>query len=398
MSSSADVYPTAADIAAMSTWIEKVPFDTLPSPCYVVDEPALRRNLKLLDTVQQEAGCNILLALKSFALFHAFPVIQQTLRGTTASGLDETLLGHREFRGEVHVCAPAYREDDFDDIVHCADHIVFNSIAQWTRFGSRALAGGVQCGLRLNPEHSEVTPPVYDPCRPGSRLGITAAKFPPILPDGITGLHFHTLCERGADALERTLAVVEAKFARHLRKVQWVNFGGGHHITRMDYDIGRLIRLIRAFRERYGVSVYLEPGEAIALYSGVLVTSVLDILENRDRIAILDTSASAHMPDVLEMPYRPVIAGAGNPGERGYDYRLAGMTCLAGDEIGVYSFARPLRSGDRIIFLDMAHYTMVKNTTFNGVRLPSIAISDSARGSARVVRTFDYSDFRGRLG
>ena len=392
------VLPDAGEIESMSTWIRRVPLDTLPSPCYVVDMGALRRNLALLDTVQREAGCDILLALKGFALFHVFPLLQETLRGTTASSLDEALLGRECFQGEVHVCAPAYRDRDAADIIRCADHMVFNSIAQFERFGPRAITGGVHCGLRLNPEHSEVETPAYDPCRPCSRLGITAANFPGRLPDGIEGLHFHTLCELGADALERTLAAVEAGFAPHLHAAAWVNFGGGHHITRKGYDLGKLIRLITSFRERYRVQVYLEPGEAIALYAGALVSTVLDVVDNGGRIAVLDTSASAHMPDVLEMPYRPVIAGAGMPGEHAFDIRLTGMTCLAGDEIGIYSFPAPLQPGDRVVFLDMAHYTMVKNTTFNGIRLPSIAVADSGPGTLQVVRDFDYADFRSRLG
>lgn len=370
----------------------------LPTPCYVIDEIALERNLKILRSVQQRTGCKILMALKAFAAFSVFPLIREYLRGIAASSLDEARLGFEEFGGEVHIFAPAYRESEFDELLDYGDHIVFNSFSQWDRYKDRVRAHRrkVLCGLRVNPEHSEVKVPIYDPCAPYSRLGITRRNFRPEGLDGISGLHFHTLCELNADSLARTLPVFEEKFGGVLREMQWVNFGGGHHITRGDYDVDLLCELITDFKRRHPVEVYLEPGEAIALQTGVLTASVLDITHNGMDIAILDTSAAAHMPDVLEMPYRPEIVGAGMPGEHPYTYRLGGLTCLAGDVIGDYSFPEPLTVGSRLVFTDMAHYTMVKNNTFNGVRLPSIAVRDR-QNRVRVVRRFGYEDYRNRL-
>ncbi len=370
----------------------------VPTPCYVVDEAALERNLQTLDSVQQRAGCRILMALKGFAMFGLFPLIRRTLHGVAASSLDEARLGFEEFGREVHVFAPAFRESEFDELCRYSDHLVFNSFSQWMRFRDRvgALGKRIRCGIRVNPEHSEVKVPLYDPCGPNSRLGVTLANFRPDLLDGISGLHFHNLCELNADSLQRTLEVFEDKFGRYLEGMEWVNFGGGHHITRPDYDVDLLCDLIEGFRRRYRVEVYLEPGEAVALNTGVLVATVLDIVDNAMQIAILDTSAAAHMPDVLEMPYRPNIIGAGPPGQHAHTYRLGGMTCLAGDIIGDYSFPEPLRPGSRLVFLDMAHYTMVKNNTFNGVRLPSICIR-RLDGSIEVVRSFGYEDYRNRL-
>ncbi len=371
---------------------------SVPTPCYVVDESALEKNLQVLDSVQQRTGCRILMALKGFAMFSLFPMIRRTLHGVAASSLDEARLGFEEFGKEVHLFAPAFRDSEFDELCRYSDHLVFNSFSQWERFRDRVKAVGrpVRCGIRVNPEHSEVKIPIYDPCGPHSRLGVTLANFRDDLLDGISGLHFHTLCELNADSLQRTLDAFERKFGRYLESMEWVNFGGGHHITRPDYDVDLLCRLIAEFKERHPVEVYLEPGEAIALNTGVLVASVLDIVENGMEIAILDTSAAAHMPDVLEMPYRPGIARAGEPGEHAHTYRLGGMTCLAGDVIGDYSFPEPLRPGSRLVFLDMAHYTMVKNNTFNGVRLPSIAVR-RADGDVRIIRTFGYEDYRNRL-
>jgi len=370
----------------------------LPTPCYVCDEGALERNLKILDFVQKRTGCRILLALKGFAMFRIFPLIRKYLSGVTASSLDEARLGFEEFGKEVHLCAPAYQTGEFDKLVNYCSHIVFNSFAQWDRFKDRVPGKDkkVLCGIRINPEHSEVGTPIYDPCQPFSRLGVTRKNFKENDIDGITGLHFHTLCERNADSLERTLKKVEEKFGAFIAHMEWINFGGGHHITRRDYNVDLLCSMIRDYKKRYAVEVYLEPGEAVALNAGVLVASVLDIIHNKMDIAILDTSAAAHMPDVLEMPYRPKVADAGKPGEYPYTYRLGGATCLAGDTIGDYSFAEKLKVGSKLIFLDMAHYTMVKNTTFNGVRLPSIAIQDTY-GRMRVVRKFHYADYRNRL-
>ncbi|HEY8143027.1 MAG TPA: carboxynorspermidine decarboxylase [Kofleriaceae bacterium] len=366
------------------------------TPAYIVDLGRLRSNLAILGDVQTRTGCKILLALKGFAMWSVFPVVGEYLAGIAASSPHEARLGREQLGKEVHAYAPAYSEEDIRELLTLVDHVVFNSFAQWQRF--RSMMGGIACGMRVNPQHSEVPVPLYDPCAAGSRLGVTRDQFRPDLMDGLSGLHFHTLCELGSDALERTLAVVEEKFDAELRRVQWVNFGGGHHITRPDYDVERLIRIVKDFRGRRGVEVYLEPGEAIAINTGVLVSSVLDLTENSGiRIAILDTSATAHMPDVLEMPYRPVIVGAGRPGEHAHDYRLGGLTCLAGDVIGDYSFPRPLAVGDKLVFADMAHYTMVKNTTFNGVRLPNIAVHDPATRRVEVVRRFGYPDYKNRL-
>ena len=369
-----------------------------PSPAYVVDERLVRRNLGILKDVSERAGCRILLAQKAFSMFSLYPLLWEGgLAGTAASGLYEARLGREEMGGEVHVFSPAYREEEFDAIAEIADHVVFNSFAQWRRFGPRAVAAGCSCGLRLNPECStQEGHAIYDPCAPGSRLGVTAANFEPEALAGIEGFHFHTLCEQDSDALEKTLDALEETFGAYLGRVKWINFGGGHHITREGYDIERLIRLIARVRARYGVEVDLEPGEAVVLNAGYLVCSVLDTLRNGVDIAILDASAACHMPDVLEMPYRPPLLGAGLPGERAHTYRLAGPTCLAGDVIGDYSFDAPLKAGDRLAFGDMALYTMVKNNTFNGMPLPAIAVIGED-GALRVVKRFDYEDFKGRL-
>ncbi len=371
----------------------------LRTPCYIVDLGLLRDNLKTLARVQSKAGCTILLALKGFAAWSTFPLIRETLRGVTASSLHEALLGKEEFGGEVHLCAPAYREDEFDDILACVDHIVFNSFSQWNRYRQRVRSGPrkISCGIRVNPEQSEVATAIYDPCAPKSRLGVLLQAFAGKNLEGIEGLHFHTLCELNADALERTLAAFETKFGPYIDGMKWVNFGGGHHITRKDYDVERLCRLVRDFRSAHDVKVYLEPGEAIALNTGYLAATVLDITHNQMDIAVLDTSAAAHMPDVLEMPYRPMIEGAGMPGDHPHTYRLGGLTCLAGDVIGDYSFPEPLRVGQRLVFHDMAHYSMVKNNTFNGVRLPDIVLYEPSTGDFRIVREFSYQDYKNRL-
>jgi carboxynorspermidine decarboxylase len=369
---------------------------TLETPAYVIDLGRLRSNLSILGDVQARTGCKILLALKGFAMWRVFPIVGEYLAGIAASSPHEARLGREELGKEVHAYAPAYSEADIAELVTLVDHVVFNSFSQWQRFGSKM--SEIACGMRINPQHSEVPVPLYDPCAAGSRLGVTRDEFRPDQMKGLSGLHFHTLCELGSDALERTLAVVEDKFDAELKRVDWVNFGGGHHITRPDYDVERLVRIVSDFRARRGLSVYLEPGEAIAINTGVLVSSVLDVVRNSGvDIAILDTSATAHMPDVLEMPYRPVIVGAGRPGEHAHAYRLGGLTCLAGDVIGDYSFPRRLAVGDKLVFADMAHYTMVKNTTFNGVRLPSIALHDPATRTIEVVRRFGYPDYKNRL-
>ena len=378
------------------------PFDihACPSPAYVVDDALLRRNLERLKAVQERSGAKILLALKGFAMWDAFPLVSQYLVGTTSSGQDEARLGAETFGGEVHVYSPAFTEPEMDVVLHYADHISFNSPRQWRHFRDKVAAAPrpISCGLRVNPEHSTGEVAIYDPCARGSRLGTRAVDVNPEVVDGLDGLHFHTLCEQNSDALEATLEVFEAKFGEYLPNLRWVNFGGGHHITRADYDVERLVRLLRDFKARYPhLEVYLEPGEAIALNTGYLVCSVLDIVDNDGPIAILDTSATAHMPDVLEMPYRPEIIGGDLPGAKAHTYRLGGTTCLAGDVIGDYSFDRPLEIGDRLVFTDMAHYTMVKTTTFNGIRLPAICRVDEASREVRTVKTFGYVDYMQRL-
>jgi carboxynorspermidine decarboxylase len=374
----------------------------VPSPCFVVDEVAVEHNLRILERVQREGGARILLALKAFAMWSLAPLVMRYLKGTCASGLHEARLGREEFGGEVHVYSPAFTEPDLAGILEISDHVVFNSAAQWERFQPLARAAaarrpGLRFGLRVNPEHSEGAAPIYDPCAPYSRLGMPRARFPADRLDGISGLHFHTLCEQDFAPLARTVAAFEAKFGEYIGRMEWINFGGGHHISRPDYDVDALIRLLVDFRTRHGVQVYLEPGEAIAINTGVLVAEVLDLPWNGMPLAILDTSATCHMPDTLEMPYRAQVTGAGAPGEHANPYRLGGQTCLAGDVIGDYSFPAPLQIGQRLVFEDMAHYTMVKTTTFNGMRLPSIAIWNSETDALRVVRDFGYEEFKRRL-
>ncbi len=375
--------------------------DKLTTPCYLIDLGLLKKNLEVLKEVQTRTGCKILLAQKGYATWSTYDLCSQSLAGTAASSLHEATLGNEYFKGEIHLCAPAYRDDDFDEYLRIVDHIVFNSFAQWNRFKTKIQNAPrkIACGLRINPMHSEVKTQIYNPCTPGSRLGITADQLDANALDGITGLHFHTLCELNADSLARTLEAVEKQFGDAIKKMDWINFGGGHHITRPDYNIDLLCELIADFYKRYPnlKTIYLEPGEAIALNTGVLVASVLDVVHNEVDIAILDTSASTHMPDILEMPYRPDITGAGRPNEKPHTYRLAGPTCLAGDIIGDYSFDKPLKVGDKLIFCDMAHYTMVKNTMFNGVNLPDIVLYDPNTGEYKLQRRFTYDDFKNRL-
>lgn len=374
------------------------------TPCYVIDEKRLRENLEILARVRKEAGCKILLAQKAFSAFSVYPLMAQYLDGCTASGVYEARLGYEEmakpFGRENHIFSPAYPEKDFDEILTLCDHIVFNSPKQWAKFRDKVRGSEryIQAGIRINPQYSELETEIYNPCAPRSRLGTTLEQFKAdiSLADGIDGLHFHTMCEQGEDVLERTLAVVEEKFGFMFDKIKWLNFGGGHHITRDNYDVDALIRCIKDFKSRTGLEVYLEPGEAAALNAGWLVTTVLDTSENSGLVAVTDASAACHMPDVLEMPYRPEIIGAGKPDEKKYTYRLGGNTCLAGDIIGDYSFDEPLSEGDRLVFCDMAIYSMCKNNTFNGIPLPSIYILRE-NGSAELVKKFGYEDFRGRL-
>ncbi|MDR1686308.1 MAG: carboxynorspermidine decarboxylase [Desulfovibrio sp.] len=384
----------------------------LPSPCFVVDEDALAANLAVLDGVRQRSGARILLALKAFAAFSVFPLLRRSLDGVCASSPHEARLGREEFSApdavrEVHVYAAAYSERDIREIAATADHIVFNSLTQLERLGSLARnvaakkGRSVEFALRLNPEHSEGTIPLYDPCAPGSRLGVRQKDLQGVHPLrlrelGVSGLHFHTLCEQDAAPLARTLATVEEKFGEYLPYMRTLNFGGGHHITRPGYDVDLLCRCIGRIAARYGLQVYLEPGEAVALNAGTLHSTVLDIVHADMPVAVLDSSAAAHMPDILEMPYRPDVAGAGRPYEKAWTCRLAGKSCLAGDVMGEYSFDTPLQPGDTVVFLDMAHYTMVKTNTFNGLALPGIALAQRG-GGLRPVRSFGYRDFKRRL-
>jgi carboxynorspermidine decarboxylase len=398
----------------------------LPTPCYVVDEALIIKNLTILRNIIERTGVRILLAQKAFSMYALYPLIGRYLCGATASGLYEARLcaeemvrplAEQNIKCENHIFSPAYKEEDFEDILCYCDHIVFNSWRQVEKFGTRAKAAGKSIGLRINPQCStQKGHAIYDPCAPGSRLGITIEnfrdsvlfrKFFPLL----DGLHFHTLCEQDSDDLETTLDAVEEKFGEYLSHMNWINFGGGHHITREGYDIPRLERCIRRMQEGYGLTVYLEPGEAVALNAGFLVSSVLEIqgpaekrrqgfggnsVDDGLRIAILDTSAACHMPDVLEMPYRPPLQKSGQPWEKAYTYRLGGSTCLAGDVIGDYSFDAPLQEGDRLVFEDMAIYSMVKNNTFNGMSLPSIVLKQES-GEYKLIKKFGYEDFKGRL-
>ncbi|MCI7759050.1 MAG: carboxynorspermidine decarboxylase [[Eubacterium] saphenum] len=377
------------------TWTEKV-----ETPCYVIDEKQLRKNLELLKYVREKAGCKILLAQKAFSAYATYPLIAQYLDGCTASGIFEARLGFEEFGKENHIFSPAYPENDFDEIVKICDHIVFNSPKQWAKFREKVRASSryIQAGIRVNPEYSEIETDIYNPCFTGSRLGVTLAQFKEdlALVDGIDGLHFHTMCEQNSDVLARTVPVFEEKFGFMFDRIKWVNFGGGHHITRKDYDVELLIDTVKKFREKYGLDVYLEPGEAVALNAGYLVTTVLETGKNGINVAITDASAACHMPDVLEMPYRPNIIGADLPEKKPFTYRLGGNTCLAGDIIGDYSFDEPLCEGKRLVFEDMAIYSMCKNNTFNGIPLPSIYLLRE-NGEVELLKKFGYDDFKSRL-
>lgn len=367
----------------------------LPTPCYVVDEGKLLHNLAILKKLQDDTGCKVLLAQKAFSMYAEYGLMRNYITGTTASSLFEARLGAEEMGGETHIFAPAYKEAEFDKIASLCGHIVFNSFAQLEKYRSRL--GGASIGVRINPECSTQEHAIYDPCAPGSRLGVTAEHFRADLMEGVEGLHFHTLCEQNSDALALTLAAVEEKFGPWLHRIKWLNMGGGHHITRPDYDISLLTQCIRHIQDKYHLEVYLEPGEAIALDAGYLITEVMDIVENQGiNTLILDTSAACHMPDVLEMPLRPPLQDSGLPGEKAFTYRLSSCTCLAGDIIGDYSFDFSVKIGDRLCFNNMAIYSMVKNNTFNGIQLPAIAAM-SEDGSCRIVKSFGYDDFKSRL-
>ena len=376
-----------------------IDISNLKTPCYLLDERLLIKNLEILKDIQDRTGCKILLAQKCFSMFSEYPLMAKYLSGTTASGLYEAKLGHDEFKKETHIFSPAYPPQDMDEILSICDHIVFNSTNQWKRYKDKVLnyPKHISCGLRVNPEYSEIETDIYNPCFTGSRLGTTLDSIDEDSLDGLEGIHFHTMCEQGADTLKRTIKVVDQKFGKYIKSMKWINFGGGHHITKKDYDIDTLIECIMYFKNKYdNIDVYLEPGEAVALDCGYLVSSVYDTIKNGIDIAILDTSAECHMPDVLEMPYRPNVIGSGLPDEKQYTYRLGGNTCLAGDIIGDYSFDNPLKEGDKLVFCDMAIYSMVKNNTFNGTPLPSIAVYREGKGIT-VVREFGYEDFKQRL-
>jgi len=401
----------------------------LPTPCYVVDEKKLKENLIILQKLERDTGCHVLLAQKAFSMFSLYPLIGEYLSGTTASGLFEARLGYEEMGKENHVFAPAYKDADMRELVKICDHVIFNSFSQYEKHrGTIAeynrgrqcdgigqssdgmpehIAGQeeaakkcrqrVSIGIRVNPECStQEGHAIYDPCAPGSRLGVTFANFPKELPEDIEGLHFHTLCEQNAEDLVTTFRAFEEKFAPYLKQIKWLNLGGGHHITRADYKLDMLKELICEIRNKYSAEVYLEPGEAVALNAGYLVTEVMDIVHNGMDILILDASAACHMPDVLEMPYRPPLKDGYETGEKPYNYRLSSMTCLAGDVIGDYSFDHEIQVGERLVFEDMAIYSMVKNNTFNGMPLPSIALLRED-GSVEIIKEFGYEDFRGRL-
>ena len=374
-------------------------FTELKTPCYVIDEQKLIKNLEILKSVQDRTGCKILLAQKAFSAFCVYPLMSKYLSGTTASGLYEAKLGHECFGKETHIFAPAFKENDFEEILKICGHIVFNSFSQLEKYRDKWQNADVSVGIRLNPEFStQEGHEIYDPCAYGSRLGVTKANFRDDLLDGVEGFHFHTLCEQNSDDLVSTFKAVEEKFGKYFYNAKWLNFGGGHHITRPDYDLATLENCITGTQEKYGVQVYLEPGEAWALNAGYLVTTVLDTLQNGDTsLAILDMSAACHTPDVIEMPYRPPLLDAGEPGEKPCTVRLGGPTCLAGDVVGDYSFDAPLAEGDRLIFGDMAIYTTCKNNTFNGMPLPPIWAMDE-NGTCRELVRFGYNDFKMRLG
>ena len=372
-------------------------FSHVETPCYVVSEKHLEKNLKILKSVEEKAGCHILMALKSFSMFSMFPQMKNFISGTEASSVNEARLGYKKFGKEVHVFSPSYTDKNIKEYLKYADHIVFNSYSQWNNFKNVCI-GKTSCGIRVNLEHSEVETSLYDPSKENSHFGVTIENFEKNNWEGIEGLHFHNLCESDVDALIRSLQVFDEKFGKYFAKLKWVNFGGGHHITRPGYDVDLLERVIKNFCEKYPhLSVYLEPGEAVALNTGVLIASVVDVFQNGMNIAVLDTSATCHMPDVIEMPYLPTVLDAKpSTSNNENSYRLVGASCLTGDIIGDYTFLKPLLIGDKIIFLNMAIYTMVKNNTFNGVNLPSIAILNK-EGKIKIIKKFGYKDFKNRL-
>ncbi|MBN1076930.1 carboxynorspermidine decarboxylase [Clostridium botulinum] len=379
--------------------LDNIDLNKLPSPCYLVDERLLKKNLERLNYVQEETGANIILATKAFSMYSTFPLIGRYLKGVTSSSLFEARLGYEEMGKQVHIFSPAYRQDEFDEIMKYCDHIVFNSFNQWKLYKDRVKNYSnkkIECGIRINPEYSEIETDIYNPCFENSRMGVTLENFKIEDLDGIDGLHFHTMCEQNSDTLARTIKVIDDKFGKYIKNMKWINFGGGHHITREDYDMETLLDIILYIKNKYDVDIYLEPGEAVALNSGFLVCTILDVIKNGMNIAIVDTSAACHMPDVLEMPYRPHIINSGMPNQYEYTYRLGAPTCLAGDVIGDYSFKEPLKVGDKLVFCDMAIYSMVKNNTFNGINLPAIVKYSDEKG-VEIIKKFGYEDFKSRL-
>jgi carboxynorspermidine decarboxylase len=369
----------------------------IPSPCFILDEKRLVKNLELLGHIQKEAGIEILCAFKGFAMWSTFPLLRKYLSGATASSLHEAKLCREEYGEKAHLCAPVYTGDEIDEITDISSHITFNSFDQFERFGTMALEKNLKIAIRINPEYSEVETDLYNPCVPGSRLGVISENMPAVLPASVSGLHFHSLCEQNSDTLERTLEVVEQKFGDYLHQISWLNIGGGHHFTRKDYDIDRFIRVVKAFKEKYDLEIIAEPGEAIGWETGYLLSTVQDIIKsNGFSTAMLDVSFAAHMPDCLEMPYQPRVFGSIEHRRNVHAYRLGGHTCLAGDFMGSYYFENQLECGDKIIFDDMIHYTMVKTNTFNGVKLPSIGIIKTD-GSFELIKTFGYADYKSRL-
>jgi len=370
----------------------------IETPYYLCEEELLENNLKLLDYIQKESGAKIILALKGFAMHSTFPFVKKYLKGCTASGLHEALLAREEFGQEVHTYSPAFKESEIEEIAKISDHIVFNSPSQLFRFKDKIkkINPNIHLSLRINPEVSSSPVDMYNPCGIYSRLGTTLKNFDESVLEHIDGLNFHALYEQGADELEEVLAAFENNFSKHFKNLKYINFGGGHHITKKGYDVDKLIKLIKSFKKKYGVEVYLEPGEAVGWETGVLVSTALDIVHNGMNVVILDTSAEAHMPDTLAMPYRADVRGSGKSGEKKYTYRLAGNTCLAGDIMGDYSFDKPLQIGDKIIFEDQIHYTFVKNTTFNGIKLPSLVLKKKD-GTIKIIKEFGYEEYRGRL-
>lgn len=380
-------YPFGSDIMKLKT------------PCYLVSESALRHNMEIMSQVKERTGCKILLAQKAFSMYSTYPLLNKYLDGSTASGLFEARLGFEEFGGEVHVFSPAYKDEDMRELVKICGHIVFNSFEQLQKHKETVQKSGreISCGIRCNPLYSEIETDIYNPCFTGSRLGVTPEEFARHeLDEMVEGLHFHTMCEQDADVLARTVPHIEEHFSEHLKKMKWINLGGGHHITKDGYDIDLLCETVNYLQEKYGVTVYLEPGEACALNAGWLITEVLETGRNGIEFAIVDTSSACHMPDVLEMPYRPELIGSGKAGEKSFTYRLGGPTCLAGDIIGDYSFDKPLTAGDRLVLCDMAIYSMCKNNTFNGMPLPNIYL-ERENGETELVKSFGYEDFKCRV-